>query len=507
LTHRRHALRLAEGHASGDSHVAQAESASDSDLFFNLEYGWEAVMLRTLFVAILLSIAASPFAPAAIAADLALAAGVAVADITPEPGLRLWGYSNRTHGATGTLDPLMAKAVVLRAGDQAAAIVSLDLGRTPEDAVLQKVLERTKRECGVEQLFITASHTHHAPAMDTPPGDPNPYADKVGDTIARIIGEAARDMVPVTVGVGRGEADFSHNRRKFLPDGRVAMQWRNAEREKTEPVDREYAVIRLDRADGSPLAVLFHYACHPVVMGGDNYQYSADYVGEACAVVEQRLKTKCLFLQGACGNINPYMDKTPLDQGGVEEMRKMGRALGELLAKTAAGMSTSLPASPAIQYVARKIPVRVRWDLGDPEVHGVLTAAYGPRFDNYLAKIIKDNSVPCRLTVLVIDHDIALVGMPGEIFVQFQTHLKRESPIADTFLVGYTNGYHAYFPTIRDAAAGGYGGKTATYVEPGAGERLTNEALIALYKLQDQLHDVPRSQDFQLLDYDDIKAK
>jgi hypothetical protein len=35
--------------------------------------------------------------------------------------------------------------------------------------------------------------------------------------------------------------------------------------------------------------------------------------------------------------------------------------------------------------------------------------------------------------------------------------------VRDTLLVGYTNGYHAYFPTIRDAAAGGYGGKTATY--------------------------------------------
>ena len=59
------------------------------------------------------------------AAAETLAAGVATADITPEPGLRLWGYSDRTHGATGTLDPLMARAVVLCVGDQSAAIVSL----------------------------------------------------------------------------------------------------------------------------------------------------------------------------------------------------------------------------------------------------------------------------------------------------------------------------------------------------------------------------------------------
>ncbi len=106
------------------------------------------------------------------------------------------------------------------------------------------------------------------------------------------------------------------------------MQWRNAEREPTAPVDREYAVIRLDRADGTPLAVLFNYACHPVVMGGDNYQYSADYVGTASAVVEKDLKTTCLFLQGACGNINPYMDKTPQNQGGIEEMRQDGARAG-----------------------------------------------------------------------------------------------------------------------------------------------------------------------------------
>lgn len=441
------------------------------------------------------------------AAAETLSAGVAVADITPEPGLRLWGYSDRTHGATGTLDPLMARAVVVRVGDQSAAIVSLDLGRVPEQWVLDKIAEKTKAGCGVTNLFITASHTHHAPALDNVPGDPNPYADKVGEAIAKIICEAASHTEPVKIGIGRGEADLAHNRRQYLPDGRIAMRWRNAERARTEPVDREYVVIRLDRADGSPLAVLFNYACHPVVMGGDNYEYSADYVGTACALVEDQLKTKCLFLQGACGNINPYMDKTPLNQGGVEAMRAMGKELGALLANTARQTQTAATDRPSLHFQERIVPLRTRWDLEDPEVAKVLGAAYGPRFNSYISKIIKDNTVPCPLTTLVIDGDLALVGMPGEIFVQFQTQLKKESPIANTLLVGYTNGYHAYFPTIRDAAAGGYGGKTATYVEPGAGERLTDQALITLYKFADQLHDVPRAKDFKLLNYDDVKAQ
>ncbi len=109
----------------------------------------------------------------------------------------MWGYSDRTHGATGTLDPLMAKAVVLRVGDESAAIVALDLGRTPEDAVIDKIRERTKAGCGVANLFITASHTHHAPIMENTPDSVNPYADKVGDAIAKIICQAANSAEPV----------------------------------------------------------------------------------------------------------------------------------------------------------------------------------------------------------------------------------------------------------------------------------------------------------------------
>ena len=135
------------------------------------------------------------------------------------------------------------------------------------------------------------------------------------------------------------------------------MQWRNAEHEPTEPVDQQYAVIRLDRADGTPLAVLFHYACHPVVLGRDNYQYSADFVGAACAAVEDALKTKCLFLQGACGNINPYMDKTPLDRGRRRRDAQDGpRRSASCLPRRLARPRPPRPSHPRLQFEARDRP-------------------------------------------------------------------------------------------------------------------------------------------------------
>jgi neutral ceramidase len=434
-----------------------------------------------------------------------LLAGVASVEITPPPGLLMWGYSNRPQPATGKLDPLMARALVLACGDTRAAVVTLDLGRTPEDQLLAALRARTLAKYGVGDLLVTASHTHAAPSLESLDDVPNKYGPTVIEAIDKAIGEAVGHLVPVRLGVGRGTVDIAHNRRHFLPDGRVAMQWRNIEHEPTSPVDKQFVVVRFDHEDGTPLAFLLHYACHPVVLGPDNLEYSADFVGVACHDVEDKLKAPCLYLQGGCGNINPYADKTPLSQGGVAEMRKAGATLAAAATQTARDTKALAEQPTTLKFEARPVPVRVRWNIRDPEVKAVLSKAYGPRFDRYLAGMLKSGEVRPELTTLLIGDAVALVGMPGEMFVEFQIVLKTQSPVPTTLLVGYANGYHAYFPTIRDAAAGGYGGKTATYVAPGAGERLTDEALVTLYKMIGKLHDVPRAEDFQLLEYDDVK--
>lgn len=435
-----------------------------------------------------------------------LLAGTAVADITPAPGLRLWGYGNRVKAATGTLDPLKARAVVLRCGSASVAIVSLDLGRTPEEDLLAGLRERLTKTVGIKNLFITASHTHQAPVVDAPGGMPNKFAESVVAVIERIIGEAASRTVPVQIGVGRTQIDVGHNRRWTQPDGSVVMLWRNAERRNTSPVDREAGVIRLDREDGSPLAVLFNYACHPVVLGPDNFEYSADYVGEACRLVEDNLKTTCLFLQGACGDINPYLDKSPIAQGGIQAMREIGRTVGQAITDAARTTKTSSSPNPSIVFDQHSLTAPLRWNTSNPKTAEVLSKAIGAYYQAYVEKLIKKGSVSLPLTTLLLNGQVALVGMPAEVFTDFQKDLKRRSPVRDTFLVGYTNGYYAYFPTIRDAAAGGYGGKTATYVAVGTGERMTDEGIITLYHMLDKLHDLPREQDFKLIESTNRKS-
>ena len=65
--------------------------------------------------------------------------GIATRDITPPPGAPLWGYNGRLGPATGTLDPLYAKAVAFRLDDATAVLVSLDLGRVPVEESLDRI--------------------------------------------------------------------------------------------------------------------------------------------------------------------------------------------------------------------------------------------------------------------------------------------------------------------------------------------------------------------------------
>ncbi len=434
-----------------------------------------------------------------------LQAGVASIDITPSARLPMWGYSDRTDPAVGTLDPLWAKILVLQMGETRCAIVTLDLGRTPEEPQLDELKRRIQDQCGIDDLLVTASHTHQAPNLESYDDQPNEYVKELLPKLVKGVDAANGQLEPVRLSIARGRVDLAHNRRRWLPDGRVAMQWRNVERDRTEPVDSEFVVIRFAGEHGT-LAVMVHYACHPVVLGSDHQQYSADYVGAMRNVVEKNLKTTCLFLQGACGDINPYVDKTPVAQGGVEAMKAVGKTLGEAVVEAVPHAVTSTN-PPSLEFISEEVPARVRWDMSKSAVRETLSRAYGRRFDHFLAARLQPGVIPLRLTTVVINRDLALVGMPGEVFVQFQLDLKKRSPIPTTLLVGYTNGYHAYFPSIRDAAAGAYGGKTATYVAPGTAERCVDEAIMALYSLTGQLSDVPQIEDFQLLEWDDVKQR
>ena len=92
----------------------------------------------------------------------------------------------------------------------------------------------------------------------------------------------------------------------------------------------------------------------------------------------------------------------------------------------------------------------------------------------------------------LINKKIALMGMPGEPFVDFQVNWRDRCPVKDSFFLGYANGYNGYFPTIKAASEGGYGTASATtWVQVGAGEDMVEHSLMRVYEMLGRLHDLP----------------
>jgi len=429
-------------------------------------------------------------------------AAVAKADITPPPGLPMYGFLDRlkdNKSSTGTLDPLDARVLVIEAGNKRLALITLDLGRTFNQAELAEVQERVRKSARISSFLVTASHTHSGPnILDHYAGNHPPFWETTAlDKIVAAVSEAAARLTDARIGIGRGQVYIGYNRRQVHSDGMVTMLWSNPERRPTSPLDPSVLVMRIDDITGKPLAILVNYACHPVVFGSDNLQYSADYVAKMRSTAEQAFDNKplCFFLQGADGDINPYYATTALADGALARRDWTGGQLADEAVHVAKAIHTEVPGSPSIDFADDLLRVRLRW----PSVQfreGLLNT-YGPLVFEDHAELIAQDPPPDHLdihvTTLLLNKNIVLVGMPGEPFVDFQISFRDRCPVPNAFFLGYTNGYFDYFPTIAAAAEGGYGAADSnTYVEVGAGERMLRHALVRIYEMLGRLSDAPQ---------------
>lgn len=408
-------------------------------------------------------------------------AGVAKADLDPPTGIPMAGYSVRY--SKGTLDPVEARVLAMSDGARTVAFVTLDLCYPFDPPVMDEI--RAAVHGKVDEVIFHASHTHSGPTYAAAP-----EAVKLAiPRVAAAIQSAARSMVPVRIGNGWGQAYLGFNRRYLTPDGSLEMFWRNETKISTTfPVDPTVGVIRFDNVDGSPLAILVHYSCHPVVLGPENLDYSPDYPGEMRHYVEQQLGGMAFFLQGAPGDINPYYDKTTLIEDAVALMKQTGQKLGVEAVRVARAIRTAAPERPQIQTKTVVIEARNRWNL--EKLRPVLEERY--HMEEIRAGRLLADHMQLPVTTLLINQHLAFLGMPGEPFVEFETQLRSKSPLPDSFLIGYTNGYFAYFPTIAAAVRGGYGAdSTVEPTEAGTGERMLSTGLISIYELLGRLKEQP----------------
>ena len=228
-----------------------------------------------------------------------LRAGVAKVDITD-------------YKAKKMNDPMHVRALVLQSGKTTAVIITVDavaigeIGPIKND-YLPKVRAALKKDLGIlpSNVVVNASHCHGIVCAD------------VDVKTIQAVKAAMKNMVPVTVGSGTGfENRIQENRRLKLKSGKEA-DVRHAyslppdeDVAEVGPVDPQIGILKLNKKDGTTLAVVYNFACHPIqgVPSGGN---TADITGFSSKVIEDNLSdgTIALFVQGCGGDINPKMYK------------------------------------------------------------------------------------------------------------------------------------------------------------------------------------------------------
>ena len=161
---------------------------------------------------------------------------MAKADVTPPPGVRMYGYGARGENvSTGVHDPLYAKAIVLSDGQRTAAWVTMDLGYA-DKPLTRDVRAAVSAALGFDDVFLTSSHTHSGPTFVPDfPSAATPWVQELRRKVIAAIVEAHGALQPARLGVGWGQVDLGHNRRRVRADGTVEMLWENRRGIPTSP--------------------------------------------------------------------------------------------------------------------------------------------------------------------------------------------------------------------------------------------------------------------------------
>ena len=438
-----------------------------------------------------------------------LKAGFARVDITPSIGTPVVGYfvERKTEGV---LDALEVNAVALSCGDSAVIIMSVD-NCGIEEKRLTPIREEIHRLTGVpaEAVFIHSTHTHTGPGPGLELGEDDPLVREYWSLLTRKCVDAAylalSDLKRARIGTGIGEAKRVAFVRRFrMKDGSIMTNpgVNNPDiREPIGDVDERVNVVRIDR-EGAESIVIANFGNHPDTVGGN--LISADWPGFTRRFVERAIEnTKCLFLNGAQGDVN-HVNVHPRagdfndmfhDFDGCSRGYGHARHIGRVVAGAVMQIydkvnyvevdevawriaRVSIPSNkPTAEQLPRAREICALHNAGrDDELgyKGMMLTTVVSEAARILALENEPEYFELPISVIRIGR-IAFVGLPGEPFTDIGRSIKKTDGYDMILPVCCVNDFGGYFPTTEAYEEGGYEVGDSRF-KKGVAEILSNAA-------------------------------
>lgn len=397
-------------------------------------------------------------------------AGVARASITPDQAVWLAGYGSK-RVPDGKLHELWMKALALEdAAGQRSVLITSDFQGVPK-SMSDVVLVELHTRFGLErkQVLFTFSHNHCGPRLGDDLVDYYPedvaqsrlvesYTKAMQDRVVTLVGEALEQLAPVVLESSSDVATFAVNRRNNKEAEVANMLAKGTPLQ--GPVDHTVPVLKVKRAAGSLVAIVFGYACHPTTLNFNTW--CGDYPGFAQLEMESQFPGATAMFVNTCGG-----DQNPLPRRSVELCQKYGHELA--LAVRRAIDRPSVPIRSELRTAFTYVDLPYLEVMNAESLHLALQDA-NPIKARWAARMLQklqagqafEASYPYPVHVWKLGNDLLWIGMGAETVVDYAIRFKREIPL-NTWVCGYVDDMIAYIPSRRVWEEGGYEGGSNLY--------------------------------------------
>jgi hypothetical protein len=397
-------------------------------------------------------------APVAVSQTGQFRASAVKVDITPSSSKWLAGYPPRQ--STGVHDPIFHRVVAMDDGTTQFFLASSDLCLFAP-SVYDEFAVQLKKQTGIDPIHVwwTVTHTHSAPEVG-PHGlaklmmperyehEPDvEYTAAVQRSLIEAIRDAREKLTPARLAAGTGFSSVNINRRARDPKGTISLGLNP-----DGPVDRQIGLIRLEKPDGAPIALIANYSMHATALGAQNKLISGDAAGTVTAYAEEKLGAPVLFINGAAGDQAPIYSVQP--DFRAAHITEFNVLLGDrILAANNSIRATNAPVH--LRALEKVVETPRREGFGwSPEIGDYLKTREGA------PGVIR---MPVRF--LIVNDDLALWAAPVELFCEISMNIRNRSPYANTFYFGYANGWFGYLATKKAFAEGGYEPRTSPFTD------------------------------------------
>ena len=418
-------------------------------------------------------------------------------NITPDGPVGMGGYGKSDQRiSTGVLSYLYVTCIAITdADDNTILIYGMDLCGCG-DATKFRTNISDATGVPVDNIMVSASHTHSAPDYGVDTGHQGAALNKLKDGLVKAAKTAMEDRKPAKMYGGSIETEGMNFVRHYLMnDGTYAGDnfgsTASGYKQHVHKADPMLQLVKFVR-EGDKDIYLTNFQTHPhQTGGGSKYDLSADIVGEYRMHMENDLDCEVLYLSGAGGNINSH--SRIKEEQATPDWKAWGKKMAEYAKKVEFTELNTGKVQAAVTEFEAEInhaddafaaicgDLRRKWDKGELTTAQVkeLGLTYGIKLNSaYHAGAISSRASMGRSNSFNIwaysFGDVGLIAFPGEQFDTNGVFIKDNSPFKMTMIGTKGNGENGYFPSLATFEYGSYETDTTKYV-PGTAEKLADQ--------------------------------